>query len=173
MQAIRAFPPSALPFAHTLILGSMPGERSLLAGEYYAHPRNAFWPVVEAVLGIARDWPYRQRLQALREQGYALWDVLASCQRSGSLDSAIRPESVVTNDFAAFFAEHTHITRVFFNGAKAEALFRRQVWPGLSDLYPYLELLRLPSTSPAHAGLSLERKMAAWQAVRMPTSAAD
>lgn len=154
------FPPVAGPGCRVLVLGSMPGAASLAAGEYYAHPRNAFWPIMGALCGAGPDLPYPRRLARLRAGGIALWDVLHSCERDGSLDSAIRDERA--NDFSAFFAAHPGIRRVFFNGAKAEAAFRRHALPALP--VPPL-MLRLPSTSPAYAGLGLAAKCLAWRVV--------
>ena len=163
MNPVRSFPPSARPDAVVLLLGSMPGEASLKAGQYYAHPRNAFWPIMEAVLDIRRDLPYGERLAALAERRIALWDVLASCVRPGSLDSSILGSTAVPNDFPGFFRRYALIRTVFFNGAKAEQAWKRSVAPSLPDLG--LQLVRLPSTSPAHAGLSLQQKIDAWRAV--------
>lgn len=161
MMQHRSFPPVAGPQARVVVLGSMPGAASLRAGQYYAHPHNAFWRIMGELFGAGPTLPYPARLQILTGAGVALWDVLESCVRVGSLDSAIRDERA--NDFAAFFAEHPGIGRIFFNGAKAEQAFLRQVLPGLG--MPALDCQRLPSTSPAHAGMSFARKLAAWQAV--------
>ncbi|GMV56087.1 MAG: DNA-deoxyinosine glycosylase [Betaproteobacteria bacterium] len=161
MSRIQGFPPIADADARVLILGSMPGLASLRAGEYYAHPRNAFWPIMGALIGAAPALPYAVRVALLRTHGIALWDVLASCVRSGSLDAGIEPGSVIANDFASFFRTHTAIRRIYFNGAAAEASFRRHVLPGLAS--PILPHHRLPSTSPAHAAMSFERKLAAWR----------
>lgn len=158
----RSFPPVATAHAHTLILGSMPGRDSLRAARYYAHPRNAFWPIVTSLLGAAPDLDYDARLVLLRDRGYALWDVLATCTRPGSLDSAIDPASIVPNDFAAFLAAHPRIDRVFFNGSAAEALFLRHVLPTLPQR-DRLAFERLPSTSPAHAARDLASKRDAWR----------
>jgi hypoxanthine-DNA glycosylase len=146
-----------------LILGSMPGQVSLAAGEYYAHPRNAFWPIMTALLGFAPDSPYAERTAALKSAGIALWDVLASCERPGSLDSAIDRESSAINDFVGFFRSHPEIRHVFFNGGAAEFIFRKHV-PGAANLFA-LTLARLPSTSPAHAGLSRGAKLDQWRPV--------
>jgi hypoxanthine-DNA glycosylase len=159
---IRSFPPVARRDAHTLILGSMPGAASLAAGRYYAHPRNAFWRIVADLLGFAAEAPYPERKRALQGAGIALWDVLHSCVREGSLDTRIDDASEVAHDFRAFFRTHPRIERVFFNGAKAEASFRRHVVPGLRHS-PSMH--RLPSTSPAHAALDEGRKRAAWRAI--------
>ena len=159
---VVSFAPVASRNARLLILGSMPGEASLKAGQYYAHPRNAFWPILLQWLGLEAGAPYAERLDALRSSGIALWDVLQSCRRSGSLDSAIEPESVVVNDFAAFFARHSHISQVCFNGAAAERCYQQHVLPEVGHLP--LAYVRLPSTSPAHAALSPVKKAAAWHA---------
>ena len=163
MSLSHGFPPVAAPGARVLILGSMPGQASLRAGQYYAHERNAFWRIMGDLLGAGPELPYAQRLERLTAVGIALWDVIAACERAGSLDADIVGHSVAPNDFAAFFAVHRNIARVFFNGAAAETAFRRRVLPGLPDLS--LRLSRLPSTSPAHAALGYADKLAAWAAL--------
>ncbi len=163
MALIHGFPPVAAPGARVLVLGSMPGQASLRAAEYYAHERNAFWRIMGDLLGAGPKLPYAQRLERLTAAGIALWDVIAVCERTGSLDAAIVGSSVQANDFAAFFAVHRSIARVFFNGAAAEAGFRRLVLPGLRGRA--LQLTRLPSTSPAHAACSYTEKLAAWSAL--------
>ena len=166
---IHSFPPIAARNATLLILGSMPGKASLLANQYYAHPRNAFWPIMGALFGAGPDLAYARRVRVLRHAGVALWDVLASCTRGNSLDSDIDEESIVANDFASFFRAHPRIQRVFFNGAKAEASFRRHVLPRLAATT--LRLARLPSSSPANASWSLTRKLRAWRIVAANASA--
>lgn len=157
------FAPLATPAAHTLILGSVPGQASLAAQRYYAHPRNAFWPIVCDVLAVPRDAPYEVRCEALLQAGWALWDVLACCERPGSLDANIRPTGRQVNDFTGFFAEHPAIDRVFFNGATAESLFHRHAMPQLGHQCAAWHIERLPSTSPAHAALGQEAKLARWR----------
>jgi TDG/mug DNA glycosylase family protein len=149
----------------------MPGRASLVAGEYYAHPRNAFWRIIAALLPTSGDLasrPYRERVRALQRGEIALWDVLASCTRESNLDSDIDDSSIVPNDFPGFFRDHPHIERVFFNGAKAEQSYRRFVLPALPDA-PTLVYQRLPSTSPAHAAMSFERKLEAWRVIAATT----
>jgi TDG/mug DNA glycosylase family protein len=162
---IRSFPPIAGRGARVLVLGSMPGRASLAAGRYYAHPHNAFWRIVGELLDVDPRAPYAARVRALKAARIALWDVLHSCVREGSLDSQIDEE--LANDFAAFFGRHRGVTHVFFNGAKAEASFRRHVLPGLAATR--LRYSRLPSTSPAHAGMTYARKRRAWRAVLRAT----
>jgi hypoxanthine-DNA glycosylase len=143
-----------------LVLGSMPGVASFAAQQYYAHPRNHFWPIMADIANVDLAAPYAERVVALTLSGIAVWDVLQSCVRPGSLDSAIQPGTRVPNDFAAFFAAHPGIHRVCFNGAEAHNCFMRHVLPGLQ--LPGVDCVRLPSTSPAHA-VAFERKLAAWR----------
>lgn len=158
MNHCRSFPPITTPHARLLILGSMPGVASLQAQQYYAHPQNQFWPIMGALLSFDPQISYTERCARLETAGIAVWDVLQSCERAGSLDADIDPRSSVPNDFSAFFATHPLIQRVCFNGATAEQIFRQQKM----DL-PELELIRLPSTSPAHAGMQREIKLARWR----------
>ena len=162
--SLRGFPPIAAPGATRLILGSMPGRASLAANRYYAHPRNAFWLIMGELFGAGPDLPYARRVRALQRAGIAVWDVLAGCAREGSLDADIDERSIVANDFDSFFRSHRRIERVFFNGGAAEALFRRHVLRTLQLNSVRLE--RLPSTSPANASWSIERKLRAWRVVR-------
>lgn len=160
---VRGFAPVADTAARVLILGSMPGVESLRAGRYYAHPRNAFWRIMGELTGASPDLPYAARTRHLRLAGIALWDVLAACVRSGSLDAAIDEQSIIANDLVTFFARHPRISHVFFNGATAERCFRLHVQPALER--GVLRLQRLPSTSPAHAALAYAQKLQAWRAV--------
>lgn len=160
----ESFPPIAAPDARLLVLGSMPGVASLEAQRYYAHPRNAFWPITGELFGFDPGLPYDERCKRLRAAGVAVWDVLQSCQREGSLDSAIQRDTEVPNDFAAFFAGHPSIELVAFNGQKAESVFRKRVRLA-GQLESRLRFVRLPSTSPAHAGRSVAVKLDAWRAL--------
>lgn len=166
MSAVHSFVPVARSDARILILGSMPGVASLTAGQYYAHGHNAFWPIMGALFGFDAAMPYGQRVEALQAARVAVWDVLKSCVRQGSLDTAIDRESEVANDFPAFLREHPEITHLFFNGAAAEAAFRRHVHHLLAP--SALTMARLPSSSPANASFSFERKLAAWQSAISP-----
>ena len=161
MSYVQSFAPLAPAGARLLILGSMPGAASLAAGQYYAHPRNAFWPILAALCHFPADAPYAARVAALQAAGVAVWDVLQSCVRTGSLDTAIERGSEVPNDLAGFLARHPGIRRIGFNGGTAEVAFRRHV-PAAA--VAGRQLLRLPSTSPANASWSFERKLAAWKA---------
>lgn len=165
MRSLEGLPPLARADARVLVLGSMPGAASLEAGRYYAHPGNLFWPLVAGLLGqpLPQDYPGRCRM--LTEAGIALWDVVHRCRRQGSLDSAIERSSVEANDIAGFLQRHPALGHLFFNGAVAEQLFRRHVLPGLQSP-DALRLVRLPSSSPANASWSPERKAAAWRQLR-------
>lgn len=160
---VRGFPPVSDPRARVLILGSMPGRKSLQAHRYYAHPQNRFWPIMGTLVGADPALPYPERCTRLTASGIALWDVLASCERPGSLDSAIRDDTAQANDFGRFFAAHPAIGAVLFNGAKAESSFQRFVLPALAPALVEMRYRRLPSTSPANASQRLEDKLAAWK----------
>ena len=166
MSRVHSFPPIAGPDAESLVLGSMPGKASLRANQYDAHPRNAFWPIIEELFGIRVDLPYEQRCRRLQQQRLAVWDVLKTCTRSSSLDSDIDPGSMVANDLAGFFNSHPAIRAVYFNGAMAEQSFRRHVLAMLPAAVSALPMIRLPSTSPANASFSFEQKLNAWRQLR-------
>ena len=167
----RSFPPILGENPRVLILGSMPGQASLAAQAYYAHPRNAFWPLMGELLGFAPTAPYSERIEALKQAGVALWDVLQSCRRPGSLDANIDPGSIQPNQFYDLFTQHPSLRSVFFNGTTADSCFRRYVLPGLpAELRQTLQLTRLPSTSPAHAGMSRDEKRRHWECVQTALS---
>lgn len=160
---IVCFPPVADINSRVLILGSMPGKESLKQNHYYAHPQNAFWKILGELIGAHLQLPYEERLRKLTSSHIALWDVLASCERKSSLDTNISNE--MANDFATFFVLHPHITYVFFNGTKAEKSFNKFVL-GIQKL-PSLTFQRLPSTSPAHAGMRYTDKLKAWGMIKI------
>ncbi|MBE0619863.1 MAG: DNA-deoxyinosine glycosylase [Burkholderiales bacterium] len=168
MAHVQSFQPIADKKARILILGSMPGEASLAAGQYYAHAQNLFWRILGEVSGAGPAAPYAARAQALKTCGVALWDVLATCARAGSLDSAIDDATASANDFVSFYRAHPRIVQVFFNGAKAEACYRKHVLPLLTDGLGPSHYRRLPSTSPANASMSRTYKQRVWkQALRL------
>lgn len=162
--ATGGFAPVADPHARILVLGSLPGARSLQLQQYYGLPRNAFWQIIAALTGVAADADYATRLAALQRHGIALWDVIATAHRRGSLDAAIDRKSLVVNDFKSFFGAHPRIERICCNGATAAALYRRRVLPTLPAPVAALPLITLPSTSPAHAALDIAAKRARWLA---------
>jgi TDG/mug DNA glycosylase family protein len=162
MQQLRSFSPIINSNCHTLILGSMPGKISLSEVQYYAHPRNAFWHIMAAVYGAETALPYQDRLGILLKNGIALWDVIAGCQRTTSLDTDIKESSIVANDFLLLLQQYKNIRRIFFNGGKAEQSFQRYALPLLNDTQKQVPRLRLTSTSPANARFSIDDKIAIW-----------
>jgi hypoxanthine-DNA glycosylase len=161
MSRIESFPPVVSEKSKVLILGSMPGEASLKAGQYYAHPRNVFWLIMGELFEIDPNLPYQDRVAGLQSCGIALWDSLQACARPGSLDVSITEE--VANDFKTFFATYPMITHVFFNGKMAEKSFRRHALGAV----PHVRLLfaLLPSTSPSHT-IKFEAKVKEWSIVK-------
>ena len=157
------FPPVEPKRARVLILGSLPSAESIRRGEYYAHPRNAFWPIMGGLFGAGRELAYAARLRTLAARGVMLWDVLAAARRPGSLDAAIHPRKLEPNDLPALLARHPELDIIAFNGGAAEALFRRHVAQRCGDMLEGVELVRLPSTSPAHAARSFAQKLGAWR----------
>jgi len=191
IHSYRPVEPTAARPAHTLILGTMPSLESLRQQQYYAHPRNAFWTIVAEVLGHSRaTTPYAEQLARLADAGYLLWDVLHSCRRPGSLDADIVDET--PNDIVGLLARHPTVRRIAFNGQPAAQLFRRHVLeplqlarpatqlvagnalaatvfklaPAAADpaAGPALELVVLPSTSPAFT-LPYAAKLEQWRAL--------
>ena len=154
---LQGLPPVIGRNTRLVLLGSFPGVASLQARQYYGHPRNQFWPIVGAIWGVPLPaLGYRQRLAALRERGLGLWDVYASCRRQGSLDQAI--EDATFNDLASLRRRAPRLAAIAHNGAESARALRHTAALGLP-------VHRLPSTSPAHASWSFERKLAAWHAV--------
>ena len=171
MTVIHSFLPVIKPGANILILGSMPGKQSLQVDQYYAHPRNTFWRIFcnlfnideKLILGVDK---YKEKIARLEEANIALWDVLQSCTRESSLDADIIESSVIANDFSTFFNTHQSIRHIYFNGAKAEQLYKRHVIPTLSDQQSQLPMTRLPSTSPAYAAMCFQEKMQEWRLIK-------
>lgn len=160
---VESFPPSVGDDCRILILGSMPGMRSLAARQYYAHPQNLFWPLMQVVFGVDLAQPYVLRLAQLQSRGVALWDVLQGCERRGSFDSAITATSEVPNAIAALLAQHPAITTIALNGAKAMQAFSRHVANQIApERSQGLVLHALPSTSPAHASMGRDEKIRRW-----------
>ncbi|MFM0210172.1 DNA-deoxyinosine glycosylase [Paraburkholderia sediminicola] len=153
---LRGFPPVVATHTHTLILGSFPGEASLVATQYYAHPRNQFWRLLGAVLGepLLHELPYDARLECVLSYGFGIWDVLAACHREGSLDAAIRHAQ--PNDFASLREHAPNLRKVCFNG-KTAGRFAPVIGAAGYDT------LVLPSSSPANAMLSLDQKLLRWR----------
>lgn len=162
----ECFPPIARRDAHTLILGTLPGRRSLEMQQYYAHPQNSFWRLIGTIFDAPGTLAYAGRVKILTSNRIAVWDVLAAAERPGSLDSSIIHASARLNDFAGFFRAHPRIRRVFFNGRKAEELYRRFVVPKLGEDFSGIRYECLPSTSPAHAGMTFARKLDSWRKIK-------
>lgn len=159
----NSFPPVISAEPRILVLGSMPGKASLQAQQYYAHPRNLFWPFIQNILGVDAAGGYTERCEALVREGVAVWDVLQSCERPSSLDADIIESSIVPNDFAALLSQNVGIQKILFNGAKAHKAFMKYVAPDIEHLLIDIQLIPLPSTSPANASIRREVKLAAWR----------
>jgi double-stranded uracil-DNA glycosylase len=162
---VEGFDAQVCAQTRVLILGSMPGDASLLAGQYYAHPRNRFWPLMQALCGVDAGLDYPQRLQALRATGVGLWDVLAACERPGSLDASIRPGSEIVVDLPGLLPHCPQLQLIACNGKTAANLYGRHLSAPVQQLRPGLAWLTLPSTSPANAAFSLSRLQQHWQPV--------
>lgn len=165
---VSSFPPALGDGSlRVLILGSMPGVRSLAENRYYAHPQNYFWTLMGELFGAGPELDYARRLECLHDTGVGLWDVLKHCKRSGSLDSAIARDSEVPNDIPALIAASPQLRAIGFNGGTAWATFRRHVLPQLpAETRGRLALIPLPSTSPANAGIPRGRKLEEWGALK-------
>ena len=162
---ISALAPEISVSCQILVLGSMPGAISQKEAEYYAHPGNLFWDCVETAFQIDRNAPYQARLAALNDAHIGLWDVLASCSRKASSDATIRDAKC--NDFVKLLSAYPQINRICLNGRTAFDYWRRLVIPSFADeldkeLLADVEIIGLPSTSPAHAALSPAAKIDAW-----------
>jgi hypoxanthine-DNA glycosylase len=155
----RSFPPIVGADPLVLVLGTLPGEESLRRVEYYAHPRNLFWPIVFALFGETPPADYLARLEFVTARRIALWDVCAMAERRASLDSEIKRET--PNPLHDLLDAHPDIRTVVFNGGGARRLYDRHFTRRPGILY-----LHMPSTSPAHASLNFAEKLARWQPLR-------
>ena len=162
MTRIHGFAPLAAADARALILGSMPSVASLDKQQYYGKPQNAFWKIMGDLFDAGSNKDYAERVSVLQDCGIAVWDVIAECERAGSLDSAIDMQSVVVNDFSGFLSQHPDLKHVFFNGRTAEKTWQRFVRGTLPDSATALRYRTLPSTSPAMASLNYEAKLEQW-----------
>lgn len=160
MTQKAAFAPNIAPEVRLLVLGSLPGERSLAAQQYYAHPTNAFWWLMGQVTGeTLPDLPYDDRLARLIAHDIGLWDVIATARREGSLDAAIR--DATNRDLAEFAATLPNLVAIAFNGGEAARRGRQQ----LAGIERYT-LIDLPSSSAAFAGMTRAAKREAWMALQ-------
>lgn len=155
---IECFPPIIDNNAQILIIGTMPSVKSLAATEYYAHPRNAFWKIIATLFNNDSAFSdFAEKKNCILANHLALWDNLRFCERNGSLDSNIK--NMIPNDFETLLKNHSHICRLIFNGQKSFQIFKK-FHPELLEKYQYLIL---PSTSPANAALSFDKKLSLWQ----------
>jgi TDG/mug DNA glycosylase family protein len=159
---VQSFEPIVGKHPRILILGSMPGIASLEAVQYYAHPRNAFWPIMAELFGIDAGADYAERIEQIRQAPVILWDTLKQCYRPGSLDSAIKRDTVEANDIPVLLEEYPRVRAVVCNGATSANYFRKLVLPVVPSTEA-IELLQMPSTSPANAGMTFEQKLDAWR----------
>ena len=153
---LTGFPPVVGSDPRLLILGSFPSVLSLEKKEYYGNPRNRFWLLMEALLGIRAGLPYHVRTVELKKRGIALWDITKECEREGSDDTAIRNE--ILNDIPGFLRDHPSVSVVILNGGTAGRLFHRHFPEGFLGIM----VLALPSTSPANARISLSGLVEIW-----------
>ena len=165
IQSFNCILPHQPPVA--LILGSLPSVTSLGQQQYYAHPQNAFWRIIEALFANGAPCNYAQRIELLKQNRIALWDVIGSAKREGSLDSAIQPETVVPNDIVGLLNAYPSITTIYLNGGTAATLFKRHVAKQLSAT---VQIIPLPSTSPANARMGFEEKLGKWDVIKEHSS---
>lgn len=154
-----SFPPISSQDSKILILGTMPGTKSLELNQYYGHKQNNFWKFLFTIIGEEFSMDYQTRKNLLIKNKIALWDVLQFCDRIGSLDSAIKNE--IANDFESFLNTHPQIEYIFFNGQKAEAFFKKYV-----HLEKEYKSFTLPSTSPANASKTFQDKLKEWNIIK-------
>jgi len=162
MTIAQSFPPIIGTSPKILILGSSPGIISLKKQQYFAHPRNAFWPIMAELFSIDVSLGYEHCVEQCQKLPLVIWDSLKQCRREGSLDSAIEKESVVANDFAGLFTQYSQIQHVFCNGGSSYQWFKRLALP---TLLTNPKVVQLPSTSPAHAAMSFEQKLKHWRGI--------
>lgn len=158
----EGFKPLLCPEPKVLILGTMPSVQSLKTQQYYGHPRNAFWWIMSELCSFDDTLTYSESVDRVKAKHIAIWDVIASCHRPGSLDSKIDQTSVTANQLDVLFENHPSLKLIVFNGQAAEKLFKKfigdKTWQG--------DKLILPSTSPANAGLSKEQKLLQWLQIK-------
>ncbi|MBQ7886152.1 MAG: DNA-deoxyinosine glycosylase [Clostridia bacterium] len=152
----RSFEPVYSSDARVMIVGSMPSVKSLADSQYYAHPRNAFWPILFEIFGVEPTDDYEEKKALIREHGLALWDVAGICEREGSLDSNMK--DVQFNDFASLYEKCPNIHTVLCNGGTAHGLFLKSGFAGQR------RVIRVPSTSPAYT-MTYEKKLEAWREI--------
>lgn len=165
MPFVESFEPIIGKNPKVLILGSMPGIASLQAQQYYAHPRNNFWPIMARIFDVEWSDDYALRIQQVKKFPVVLWDTLKACHREGSLDSAITKDQLEANDIAGLLKQHTSIRLIAFNGAASEKYFKLTVAKRLSTENS-IDRIRLPSSSPAHASKNFQQKLEDWTVIK-------
>ena len=165
VSVTEGFPPLLGPGARVLVLGSLPSQKSLQKNQYYGHPQNVFWRVMAELFGASVDLAYADRVAILIQNGIAVWDVLASSVRPGSMDSDIDQKTATANDFATLLRENTGIRLVCFNGQAAAKLFDRLVDEQTRQSFSAVDFVTMPSTSPAYAAMSFAEKLERWSYV--------
>lgn len=155
------FPPIVGLNPKILILGSMPSQKSLEKQQYYGHPQNAFWKIMAKAFGFSENLEYYQKTKLVKENGIAIWDVIHCCTRSGSLDSSIQKDTIVENKIPELLEQFPGIQKILCNGGTSHQLFLKhfKIW---STAHPEIEIIKMPSTSPAHASLNFEQKYDVW-----------
>jgi hypoxanthine-DNA glycosylase len=162
---VHSFEPIIGRDPRILILGSMPGVMSLQAVEYYANPRNVFWKIIGELFELDIESSYESRIQQISELPLILWDTLRACHRQGSLDSSILRQHIEANDIDGLLRQYWGLRAIVFNGAASEKYFNQLVKQKLPASRE-LALLKMPSTSPANAGMKFEQKLQAWSRLR-------
>lgn len=173
MHTVASFPPQVGAHCRLLVLGTVPSLRSLALQQSYGHAQNLFWPFMGELFDAGPQLPYAERIARLHARGIGIWDVLRECRRPGSLDSSIDPASERPNDIAGLLRAQPGIRAIALNGGKAQQGFRRHIVPSLDPAtLAALQILALPSTSPANASMSRAAKFARWQVLREHAAAA-
>ena len=163
---VASFPPQVGAGCRVLILGTVPSVSSLRMRQSFAHPHNLFWPFMGTLFDAGPELPYAERIARLHAAGIGLWDVLKQCERPGSLDSSIRAASEVANDIPALLDAYPTIAAIALNGAKAQQVFARRITPQIDARRSFgIEVLALPSTSPANASIPRAAKLERWRAL--------
>ena len=162
MPLVHSFEPIVGSNPRIVILGSMPGVVSLQAVQYYANPRNAFWAIIAELFGIDIDCSYQSRVDQISQLPLILWDTLKACHREGSLDSKILKQQIEANNIAGLAEQYSGLRAIAFNGAASEKYFNQLEKHRLPASHQ-LELIKLPSTSPANASMNFDQKLSAWR----------
>ena len=155
------FPPILGSKPKVLILGSMPSQKSLSKQQYYGYPQNAFWKIMAKIFEYPEEFSYSKRTEIVIQHGIAIWDVIHSCVRPGSLDSSIQKDTVIENNIPELIEHNPSIKKILCNGGTAYQLFQKHFNSWIKN-HPEIKLEKLPSTSPAHASLNFDQKLMIW-----------